>query len=238
MVDDKKMERLFSAVGMDMERYNTPIPSMPLFTQGVQEPPLLQGITIPALYAAAYECMVLRSILQHLSVETFRKGWDWDANFVVKCTECGEEYQQQVDECKSCGGGVRKADRGQIEYADTILKNGNRMTQNFVDVLREIEMDLNIVDDAYIVLTKEYFVDPNSKTPQFFRVREVSRADPIFMRILSDKRGIRGGTQYTSLIDRSFRTSDPDSVCPISGMPVVPIHYINLAGVGNGQVYT
>jgi hypothetical protein len=238
MVDDKKMERLFSAIGVNMERYNTPIPSMPLFTQGVQEPPLLQGITIPALYAAAYECMVLRSILQHLTVETFRKGWDWEAKFVVKCSECGEEYQQQVEECKGCGGPVRKADRGQIEYADTVLKGGNRMTQNFIDVLREIEMDLNIVDDAYIILTKEYFVDPENKTPQFFRVREVSRADPIFMRILSDKRGIRGGTQYTSLIDRSHRTSDPKGLCPISGMPVVPIHYINLAGVGNGQVYT
>ena len=238
MVDDKKMERLFSAIGVDMERYNTPIPSMPLFTQGIQEPALLQGITIPALYAAAYECMVLRSILQHLSVETFRKGWDWDAKFVCKCKECGEEYQQQLQECKSCGGEVRKPDRGQIEYADAILKGGNRMTQNFVDVLREIEMDLNIVDDAYIILTKEYFVDPETKQPQFFRVREVSRADPIFMRILSDKRGIRGGTQYTSLIDRSFRTSDPKGKCPVSGMPVVPIHYMNLAGVGNGQVYT
>jgi hypothetical protein len=238
MVDDKKMERLFSAIGVDMERYNTPIPSMPLFTQGIQEPALLQGITIPALYAAAYECMVLRSILQHLSVETFRKGWDWDAKFVCKCKECGEEYQQQLQECKSCGGEVRKPDRGQIEYADTVLKGGNRMTQNFVDILREIEMDLNIVDDAYIILTKEYFVNPETKQPQFFRVREVSRADPIFMRILSDKRGIRGGTQYTSLIDRSFRTSDPKGKCPVSGMPVVPIHYMNLAGVGNGQVYT
>ena len=51
-----------------MERHSTPTP-MPLFTSGVQEPPLLQGITIPALYAAAYECLVLRSILNHLNVE-------------------------------------------------------------------------------------------------------------------------------------------------------------------------
>ena len=237
-VDEKRMERLFSAIGMDMERHSTPIPSMPLFTAGVQEPPLLQGITIPALYAAAYECMVLRSILQHLSVETFRKGWDWKAKFVVRCKGCEQEYQQQVDECKSCGGELRKADRGQIEYAEGVLSNNNRMTQTFIDILREAEMDLNIVDDAYIVLTKEYFVDPDSKKPMFFRIKEVSRADPIFMRIMSDKRGIRGGTQYTSLIDRSYRTSDPTKACPVSGMPVVPIHYINLAGVGNGQVYT
>ena len=95
-VDEKRMERLFAAIGMDMERHSTPIPSMPRCTPGVQEPPLLQGITIPALYAAAYECMVLRSILQHLTVETFRKGWDWKAKFVVKCTECEQEYQQQT----------------------------------------------------------------------------------------------------------------------------------------------
>ena len=238
MVDAKRMEKIFSSIGVDMERHTTPVPSMPLFTQGVQEPALLQGITIPALYAAAYECMVLRSILQHLSVETFRKGWDWKAKFVVKCTSCDTEFQQQVDTCSSCGGEVRKADRGQIDYADTILSGPNRMTQNFIDILREVEMDLNIVDDAYVILTKEYFVDPATKKPAFFRIKEVSRADPIFMRILSDKRGIRGGTQYTSLIDRSFRTSDPKQLCPISGTPVVPIHYMNLAGVGNGQVYT
>ena len=238
MADDKRMNRLFAAVGMDMERHSTPLPAMPLFTSGIQEPPLLQGITIPALYAAAYECMVLRSILQHLSVETFRKGWDWKPKFVVKCKECGQKHNQEVEICTACGGETRKADKGQIEYAETVIGGFNRMTQSFIDVLREIEMDLNIVDDAYIILTKEYFVDPSTKQPMFFRIKEVSRADPIFMRILADKRVVRGGSQYTSLVDRSFRTSDPDAKCPKSGMPVVPIHYMNLAGVGNGQVYT
>ena len=163
MVDGKKMERMFAAIGMDMERYNTPIPSMPLFTEGVQEPPLLQGITVPALYAAAYECMVLRSILNHLCVETFRKGWEWKSKFVCKCVECEAEYHQEMESCKDCGGEVRKADKGQIEYAETVLGGQNRMTQRFIDILREIEMDLNIVDDAYLVLTKEYFVDPATK---------------------------------------------------------------------------
>ena len=58
------------------------------------------------------------------------------------------------------------------------------------------------------------------------------------MRIVADKRGVRGGRQYTSLVDRSFRTSDKDANCPKTGMAVVPIHYMNLAGVGAGQVYT
>ena len=89
----------FPALGVDMERHSTPTPEMPLFTSGVQEPPLLQGITIPALYAAAYESLVLRSILNHLATETFRKGWHWKPKFVSKCRECDETYQKEVETC-------------------------------------------------------------------------------------------------------------------------------------------
>ena len=238
MADKKRIERLFSALGMDMERHSTPTPEMPLFTSGVQEPPLLQGITIPALYAAAYECLVLRSILNHLATECFRKGWDWKPNFVVKCRDCEAEYQKEVDVCPDCGGEVRPPDKEQLEYAEMLFENENRMGQSFLEVLREVEMDLNIVDDAYIILTKEYFVDPSSGKPQFYRIKEITRADPIFMRIVADKRGMKGGKQYTSLLDRSFRTGDKDEKCPKTGLPVVPVHYINLAGVGSGQVYT
>ena len=57
MADKERMERLFSAIGIDLERHTTPMPTMPLFQSGIQEPPLLQGITIPALYAATFECL-------------------------------------------------------------------------------------------------------------------------------------------------------------------------------------
>jgi len=236
--DKKRLDRLFAALGMDMERHSTPTPELPLFTSGVQEPPLLQGITIPALYAAAYECLVLRSILSHLATETFRKGWRWKAKFIVKCRECDEEYNKEKEVCEKCGGEVRPADKGELEYANALLGSENRMGQSFLEILREVEMDLNIVDDAYIIMTKEYFIDPTTGKPQFYRVKELSRADPIFMRIIADKRGIRGGKQYTSLLDRAFRTGDKDEKCPKTGLPVVPIHYMNLAGVGAGQVYT
>ena len=238
MADKKRIERLFSALGVDMERHTTPTPEMPLFSSGVQEPPLLQGITIPALYAAAYECLVLRSILNHIATETFRKGWDWKPKFVSKCRECDAEYHKELETCKECGGEVRPPDKAQLDYAKILLEGDNRMSQSFLEVLREVEMDLNIVDDAYIILTKEYFVDPSTGQPQFYRVKEVTRADPIFMRMVADKRGMKGGKQYTSLLDRSFRTSDKDEKCPKTGLPVVPIHFMNLAGVGAGQVYT
>ena len=163
MADRRKMERLFSAIGIDLERHQTPMPTMPLFQSGIQEPALLQGITIPALYAASYECVVLRSILNHLSVETFRKGFGFKPKFVVKCRQCDEKFNQEVESCTKCGGEVRKADKSQLEYAESMLHSRNGMLQEFIEILREIEMDLNIVDDAYLILTKEYFVDPETK---------------------------------------------------------------------------
>ena len=138
MAEKERMERLFSAIGVDMERHTTPMPAMPLFQSGIQEPPLLQGITIPALYAATFECVVLRSILNHLSVETFRKGYGWKPKFVVKCRECDTEYHQEVESCKACGSEVRKADKGQLEYAQVLLENKNSMMQNFVEIMKEI----------------------------------------------------------------------------------------------------
>ena len=42
--------------------------------------------------------------LNHLNVETFRKGWAWKPKFVVKCRECDEEYQQQIETCGSVRG--------------------------------------------------------------------------------------------------------------------------------------
>ena len=35
--------------------------------------------------------------------------------------------------------------------------------EDIVDVLKELEDDLNIMDDAYIVMVKEYFLDGNGK---------------------------------------------------------------------------
>ena len=106
-----------------MERHSTPTPEMPLFTSGVQEPPLLQGITIPALYAAAYECLVLRSILNHLATECFRKGWDWKSNFVMRCKDCDDEYQKEVETCTECGGEVRPPNKDQLDYAKVLLES-------------------------------------------------------------------------------------------------------------------
>ena len=98
---------------------------------------------LAAAQAAAKERGVALSAAE---VAALKKEQEAKPKFVSKCIECDDEYQQQVDECLSCGGETRKADRGQIEYADELLNARNGMGQDFIEILREIEMDLDIVD--------------------------------------------------------------------------------------------
>ena len=53
MVDEKKgvVGRFLSSLSKPFRRRTTPEPIMPLWKSGIQEPVLVQGVSIPALYA-------------------------------------------------------------------------------------------------------------------------------------------------------------------------------------------
>ena len=50
-----RISRFLSALGTPFRRKESPTPTMPLWTSGIQEPVMAQGITIPALYAVSNE---------------------------------------------------------------------------------------------------------------------------------------------------------------------------------------
>ena len=66
-----------------------------------------------------------------------------------------QEYQHDVDICEECGGGeVRAPDPNEAVYPQWLIEQRNSMDQTFMDILREIEYDLNVVDDAFMILIK------------------------------------------------------------------------------------
>ena len=239
MAEEKgRISRFISALGKPFRRKDSPVPTMPLWTSGIQEPVMAQGITIPALYAVSNESLILRTVLAKLRQEMFRRGYYFEKKFVNKCTVCDEEYQSEVQQCKECGGAVRKPDTDELTYARWLLKQENSMEQSFLHVLNEVEADLNVVDDAFLILVKEYFVDPKTKEVAFFRVKEIMRGDPIFMRIVADKRGVRGGRYKTCLIHRDeIKTNAEDDTCEICGSELHDVHYVNMAGSGKTQYF-
>ena len=230
--------RFLSSLASPFRRRTTPQPQMPLYTTGIQEPVLAQGITIPALYAVSNENLILRTVITKLGQEVFRRGYYWEKKWRLKCNECEEEFQHEVDSCSTCGGEVRKPDQDQALYPKWLLAQENSMEQTFMQVLSEIERDLNIVDDAFLLLIKEYYVDDKTGEVQFYRVKEIIRGDPIFMRIIADKRGVRGGRYKICRIHRDMVAyPGQEPLCDTCGARLVDAHYVNMAGSGKNQYF-
>jgi len=239
MAEKGRVGRLLESITSPFRRRRTPEPQMPLWTTGIQEPVLVQGITIPALYAVANENLILRTVLSTLQQEIFRRGYYWEKKFHKKCTQCDKEYKHDVEICDECGGEVRDPDPEQLVYPKWLLEQRNSMEQTFLDVLREIEYDLNITDDAFLILIKEYYMDPETNEMAFYRVKEIVRGDPIFMRIIADKRGVRGGRFRVCPIHRTEvkSYSEEEKQCPICGTDMEDVHHVNTAGSGKTQYY-
>ena len=236
--DDSRISRFLSTLGKPFKRKQSPTPTMPLWTSGIQEPVMAQGITIPALYAVSTECLILRTVLSKIRQEMFRRGHYFEKRFHKKCADCGEEYQHEVETCTVCEGPVRDPDHDEITYVKWLLNQSNSMDQAFIHILNEVENDLNIVDDAFLILVKEYYIDPESKEVAFFRVKEMIRGDPIFMRIVADKRGVRGGRYKVCRIHRDqVKTHAESDTCEVCGSDLHDVHYVNMAGSGKTQYF-
>lgn len=245
MVEEKKgvVGRFLSSLSKPFRRRTTPEPIMPLWKSGIQEPVLVQGVSIPALYATVQESVVLRTTINTLCQEVFRRGHYWEKKFHKKCTNCEEEYQHDtVKECRLCGNTEFKSpDVDEILYPRWFLDQRNSMDQSFMDVMREIEWDLDIVDDCFLILIKEYFIDPDNGEISFMRIKEIMRGDPTFMRIVADKRGARGGRYLICPVhrDKTYPHNGDHHNCDVEGcnLPLQDVHFINTAGSGKTQYY-
>ncbi len=240
MAERGRVGRLLDSITSPFRRRTTPEPQMPLWTTGIQEPVLVQGITIPALYAVANENLILRTVLSTLQQEIFRRGYYWEKKFEKKCTACDAEFKHDIDECKDCGSmDLIEPDPNQLVYPRWLLDQRNSMEQTFMDVLREIEYDLNITDDAFLILIKEYYMNPETNEMAFYRIKEIVRGDPIFMRIIADKRGVRGGRFRVCPIHRNEvkSYSEDDKLCPTCNTEMEDVHHVNTAGSGKTQYY-
>ena len=80
--------RFLSTLSKPFRRQTTPEPIMPLWKSGIQEPVLVQGVSIPALYATVQESVVLRTTIKKcLDAATIgRKSFIKNARTVKKNT--------------------------------------------------------------------------------------------------------------------------------------------------------
>ena len=224
MVEEKKR---FSIT--NLFRRQTPKPAdRKVFNMGIQERETNHMMTGPIIYNIVNQSVIARTCITQLKQEVFRRGYVWEKAYEARCNNCGKEHKRPVQECSRCeSSDLKIPDVKQLEYAEKFIEGYvNKSEQLFIDVLQELEDDLNIMDDAYIVLVKEYFIDGNGKI-RMHRIKEVYRGDPVTMFIYSDENGQRGTKGFTCVNHRGVIHKDPHEKCEICGSHLFPIHYVN-----------
>ena len=214
-----------------LTRRTTPKPQdRTIYNPGIQEKDTSYLITAPIIYHVTYQSVIARTCITQLKNEIFRRGYTWEEKFTAKCGDCGKEHKRAVTECVDCASqNLIKPDRNQLKYIQKLLDGYvNKGEQMFVDVLKEMEDDLNIMDDAYMVMVKEYFVDGNGDI-RMHRIKEVYRGDPVSMHIYADENGERGHEGFTCLNHRNFISKSMTDSCEMCGSELHPVHYVNRA---------
>tara|TARA_Y100000004_G_scaffold74057_1_gene83183 strand:- start:1501 stop:3138 length:1638 start_codon:yes stop_codon:yes gene_type:complete len=219
-------------------RRQTPKPAdRTVFNMGIQERENRHMMTGPLLYSIMNQSIIGRTCTTQLKQEVFRRGYVWEKAYEARCNDCGKEHKRPVQECSRCGSmDLKKPDVKQLEYAEKFIEGYvNKSEQLFIDVLQELEDDLNIMDDAYIVLVKEYFIDGNQKI-RMHRIKELYRGDPVTMFIYTDELGQRGTKGFTCVNHRDMIHTEPHEKCDICGSKLYPVHYVNRAN-GKDQYF-
>ena len=210
-------------------RRTTPKPAdRKVFNIGIQERQQASLMTAPIIYHIVQNSVIARTCITQLKQEVFRRGYVWEKAYEARCNDCKKEHKRPVKECSRCKStNLQIPDIKQLEYAEKFVEGYvNKSEQLFIDVLKELEDDLNVIDDAYIVLVKEYFLDGNGKI-RMHRIKELYRGDPVSMAIYSDELGQRGTKGFTCINHRGIISTEPHEMCEECGGNLAPVHYVN-----------
>ena len=104
----------------------------------------------------------IRSPLNHITNEVFRRGLEWKALTDNPETETKEALEK-------------------------FLKNCNIFSQSFEEVMRQFHFDLNSIDDAFLYLAKEYYSDGDVLRS---KVKEIRRLNPALVEFDLDTAGL------------------------------------------------
>ena len=194
------------------------------------------GVQIPILpihmmevYLICKFSSVMTTVTTNLKNEIFRRGLVWRPAFVLKCEKCGFGLQHEKDQCPKCGGmELRRPKLDEIDRLDSFIDKCNQSDQSLIEVFKECEYDLDIIDDCYIVLVRDYITDDEGNI-EYTLNREIIRGDPLIMRMVTDEDGELGKKMWTCIEHRNIESPKED-VCSECGRKMHEVHYVAVQG--------
>ena len=154
------------------------------------------------LQMLAFSIEEVRSPLQHITNEVFRRGLEW-----VPLVENPDHEQQQR----------------LVEFMDDC----NIFDQSLEEVLRQFHFDLNAIDDAFLYMVKEYRkLDDGTMRS---KVNEIRRLNPALVEFDLDAAGLPKNAHFLCPIHREEVKEDPGECekidCDIKLQPVMYKYY-------------
>jgi hypothetical protein len=144
---------------------NYSIPEDMYYSDSQNLPPmhvLSSKITPLDLYDISLYSDIIRNVFNSLKIEIFRNGFNIEA-----LSEDASENQKKK--------------------AEALIYKANNSGQGLLDVLMEIEEDLNVFDNAYLYVAKNYFLNDNDEIIGG-EISEVVRLNPLTCMKVMDKR--------------------------------------------------
>jgi len=150
------------------------------------------AIPLNFYYELAYNNDIIRTSIRALIQETFRKGIRVVKKYELKCAHCGTEFHQHVGVCPVCGSkSFIEPNEANRVFLEKVIEDANKNNESLIDVLQAIDWDLNVIDNAFLVVIKNYYYDSDGRLIGAEPV-EILRADPRGMRLVMDKDGRMG----------------------------------------------
>ena len=167
------------------------------------------------IYELADNVDALRIAVETINRESFKNGFEVVEKWKYKCEDCGKEFdgkpslgdnfnvkfdaddkidaEEQPPECDECGSlklrRPKPQNRKTLQKLYTHYVNNN--DQTIEDVGRQLERDLEVADNAYLLLLKNYYI--NDATGEIdhekSQIKELLRIDPPQVAMIADSDG-------------------------------------------------
>ena len=151
----------------------------------------------------------IRSPLNHITNEVFRRGLQWQAK-------------------------VANPDEAQLEVFQKFIKDCNVFDQSLEEVLRQFHFDVNSIDDGFLYLAKEYYSSADGSLRS--KVKEIRRLNPSLVEFDLDVSGLPKNAHFLCPIHRTEVKDTPqtcdESDCRRQCQPVMYKYYHR-----NQQIY-
>ena len=143
----------------------------------------------------------VRSPVSHITGEVFRRGIEWKPT-------------------------VQNPDHEQRERAEKLLASCNVFDQSLEEVLRQFHFDVNIVDDGFLYIIKEFYDD--GKTVRS-KVKEIRRLNPALVEYDLDMAGLPKNAHFVCPLHREEVADTPgtcvESSCNRDRWPIMYKYY-------------